>query len=182
MPDWVTHICVAFIIVWILSKTKFDDQIKKYYSIFILGNLIPDLERPFSYLIRFLFADQELALELAYGIISSMFHTIIGVAIICLFLTSFFPKNNWKKIYLVFFIGGIGHLLLDMIMWPWPGMGIALFNPLPLDQPFFSFHLVWTGGFIPLIISASIALILIAIDLIFYKKFFIYEFKKFNKI
>ena len=178
MPDWVTHICVAFIIVWILSKTKFDIKIKKYYSIFILGNLIPDLERPFSYLTRFLFAVQELLLELTYGIISSMFHTIIGVAIISLFLSSFFPKNNWKKIYLVFFIGGIGHLLLDMIMWPWPGMGIALFNPLPLDQPFYSFHLVWPGGFIPLIITASIALILIAIDLIFFKKFFIYEFKK----
>ena len=178
MPDWMAHICVAYIIIWIISKTRFDKKVKNYYSIFILANLLPDLERPFSYLIRYLLEGQDQLLDFWSCIISSMFHSIIGVAIISLFLTSFFTKDDWKKIYIVFFLGGIGHLLLDMVMWPWVGMGMGLFKPIPLDQGLFSFHLVWPGSFLPVIISGSIAIILILIDLIFYKKFFIYNLKK----
>ncbi|MHA1270375.1 MAG: hypothetical protein ACTSPY_11350 [Candidatus Helarchaeota archaeon] len=178
MPDWVAHICVAYIVIWIVSKTKFDNAFKKYYSIFILGNLLPDLQKPFDYLIRYLFANQQAALDFWYTIISSMFHTIIGVSIISLFLSSFFTKDDWKKIWVVFFLGGIGHLLLDMVMYPWIGLGIPLFDPIPIDQPLFSWHLVWPGSFLPMIISSSIASILIIIDLIFFKRFFIYDLEK----
>ncbi|MHA1229803.1 MAG: metal-dependent hydrolase [Candidatus Helarchaeota archaeon] len=178
IPDWVAHICTAYIIIWLISKTKFDNKLKRYYSIFILGNLIPDLERPFSYLIKFLFSNQQELLEFWYSIISSMFHTIIGVIILSLFLSSFFPKEDWKKISIVFFLGGIGHLLLDMVMYPWQGLGLSLLDPIPLEQPNFSWHLVWPGSFLPMIISSIIASILILIDLIFFRRFFIYDLKK----
>lgn len=174
MPDWVAHICISFIVVWILGKTKLDAH-QEYFSIFILGSLMPDLERPFRYLFDFIFVtilDSGTLNNLSQSIVCSLFHTLIGVFIIAIFLTSFFPRDNSKNIFLAFVCGGVFHLLLDSIMWPWHGQGIQWFWPLPLR---FSFHLVWPGDLSPLIISGIISLILIGIDLAVFKRFYIYD-------
>ena len=87
--------------------------------------------------------------------------------IVSLFLTAFFPREkDTKYIFLALFIGAMGHLFTDAIMWPWKGMGINFLYPLNGPEFAFSFHLVWPGGIVPLIITGSIVLGTIVIDLV----------------
>ncbi|MHA1144552.1 MAG: metal-dependent hydrolase [Candidatus Helarchaeota archaeon] len=171
MPDWVAHICISFIIIWVLGKTRLNSH-RGYFNLFMLGSVMPDLERPLSYLFSFVFENVPFLHGIFYSTFCSLFHTLVGVFIISLVLTSFFPDDNAKLVYFSFAIGGVLHLLLDSIMWPWPGMGIQWFWPIPWR---FSFLLVWPGDPFPLIISGTIALILIGVDLIVFKRFYIYD-------
>jgi membrane-bound metal-dependent hydrolase YbcI (DUF457 family) len=171
MPDWIAHICISYIIIWVLGKTKLNSY-RQYFNPFILGSVMPDLERPLSYLFMFIFQNIPSLQGFFYSVFNSLFHTLLGVLLIAIFLTSFFPHDDFKLIFLAFFSGGVLHLLLDSIMWPWHGLGIQWFWPLPWR---FSFHLVWPGDPLPLIITGSIALVLLGVDLVFFKRFYIYD-------
>jgi LexA-binding, inner membrane-associated putative hydrolase len=178
MPDWLTHMGIAYLVIWGISKIPKYDKLRLYFWLFVIGMVAPDIER----IIRIV--AQEIGnpffLQLAYAI-TTVSHSILGVAIISLFITSFFPhEKNLKRLYLALFIGGIGHLLVDLIMWPWPGMGINLFYPLAGSEFSFSFHLVWPGGFLPLIIVSCIVLATVCIDLIL-RNFSVFNFKFLSK-
>jgi hypothetical protein len=165
MPDWLTHFFVGYIIIWSISKVpKYDNSLRKYYWFFIIGMLAPDIERLFS-----IIANQTgstFFMEIS-AVLTGVFHSIIGVLIVSLFLTSFFPREkDTKYIFLALFVGGMGHLLTDAIMWPWRGMGINFLYPLNGPEFAFSFHLVWPGGIVPLIVTGSIVLGTIMIDLV----------------
>ncbi|MHA1130741.1 MAG: metal-dependent hydrolase [Candidatus Helarchaeota archaeon] len=165
MPDWLTHFFLGYIIIWGFSKfPKYDNALRKYYWFFIIGMLEPDIERIFSIIANQ--TSSALFIEIS-AILTGVFHSILGVFIISLFITSFFPREkDTKFIFLALFIGGIGHLLTDAIMWPWKGMGINFLYPLNGPEFAFSFHLVWPGGLIPLIVTSSIVLGTVIFDLI----------------
>ena len=165
MPDWLTHMGVAYIIIWGISKIpKYESRLRKYFWLFFIGMVSPDIERIFRLIAQQL--GNEVFLEFSY-IFTTITHSVLGVVIVSLFITSFFPhENDTKLIYLTLFIGGMGHLLMDMIMWPWVGMGVNLFYPLTGSEFAYSFHLVWPGGFIPLIITGCIILGTVCVDVV----------------
>lgn len=166
MPDFITHLCIAYTITWILRRTRFKAKTKEYYPLFLLGNIIPDLTRPIAYLINFLFPDDSTLGLLLYQIICSMSPTILGVILLSLFLTGLFVNKKWWKIFLPFLLGGLLHLLTDMIMYPWAGMGIQLFAPFLSTR--YSFHLVWPDSLLPPLITGLIAITLLLIDATYY--------------
>ncbi|MHA1894645.1 MAG: metal-dependent hydrolase [Candidatus Helarchaeota archaeon] len=165
MPDWLSHLGIAYLIIWVISKLpKYDESLRKYYALFMIGMVEPDIERIFAIIAT---AIGNPYFQQITGSLTMISHSILGVTIISLFITSFFPhENDTKRIFLTLFIGGIGHLLLDMIMWPWQGFGIAWFYPLHGPEFSYSFHLVWPGGFLPLIITSIAVGVTFMIDLI----------------
>jgi hypothetical protein len=174
MPDWLTHMGIAYLVIWGISKIPRYEKLRPYFWLFVIGMVSPDIERIFR------IVAQEIGnayfLELSYTF-TTVSHSILGVAIISLFITSFFPhEKDTKFVYLTLFIGGIGHLMTDLIMWPWPGMGINLFYPLAGSDFAYSFHLVWPGGFLPLIIISCILLATVVVDLIL-RNFSVFNFR-----
>jgi hypothetical protein len=165
MPDWLTHMGLAYIIIWGISKIpNYGDSLRKYFWFFVIGMVSPDIERVFSIVAEQLGNASFIDIASNFTLIT---HSILGVLIVSLFITSFFPHEpDWKYIFLTLFIGGIGHLVADMIMNPWQGYGINLFYPLVGSEFAYSFHLVWPGGFVPLIITSIILLGTLCVDLI----------------
>jgi hypothetical protein len=166
MPDWLSHIGFTYLIIWIISRIdKYDKKCRKYYLFFLIGGVMPDLERIFA-LIADLINNYQLK-EFFSVVFTSGFHTILGVSCIAIAMTSFFPKEDSKKVFISFLLGGLSHLLLDGIMWPWPNMGLVLFYPfLTGPRGSFSFHLVWPGGFVPLIVISMVVALTLVIDAI----------------
>ena len=166
IPDWLAHIGITYLIIWFISKIdKYDQRFHNYYVFFFIGGVMPDLERLLS-IIAELIQNYQLK-EFFSAVLTSGFHTIVGVVVLAIAMTQFFPKENSKWVFCAFFLGGLSHLLLDMVMWPWPSMGLSLFYPLLFGPRYtFSFHLVWPGGFAPLIIISCTVGISIIIDVI----------------
>lgn len=155
---------LGYFIIWIISKTKYNTDLRKYFWMFVIGMVAPDIERFFRLVAQALDSQTLLAISFKFTTIT---HSILGAVIISLFITSFFPhEKDIKFVFLAIFIGAIGHLILDMIMFPWPGMGINLFYPLAGSDFAYSFHLVWPGGFVPLIITGCLLMGTVFVDLI----------------
>lgn len=167
MPDWLAHMGIAYLVIWGISKIpKLDGKLRMYFWFFVIGMVEPDIERIFKIIAQEVGNSYFLALSSTFTSIS---HSILGVVIISLFIVSFFPheeKRDTKFIYLALVIGGLGHLMVDLVMWPWPGMGLNLFYPLAGSEFSFSFHLVWPWTFIPLIITSIILLGTVCFDLL----------------
>ncbi len=166
LPDWLTHIGVAYLIIWLISKIdKYDSKCRAYYIFFFIGSVMPDLERILA-LTAELFQNYQLK-EFFIVVFTTSFHTILGVICVSLAMTSFFPNENHKLVYLSFLLGGLLHLLLDGMMWPWSGMGLFLFFPfLTGPRGAFSFHLAWPESLVPLIITSIAVGLTLIIDLI----------------
>ncbi|MHA1385545.1 MAG: metal-dependent hydrolase [Candidatus Helarchaeota archaeon] len=166
MPDWLAHIGFAYLIIWGISKVdRYDAKFRKYYLFFFIGGVMPDLERIFALTAEFIHNYQ--LKEFFSAVLTSSSHTILGVIVLSLALTSFFTEENPKWVFIAFFFGGMAHLLLDAIMWPWPNMGLLLFYPFLVGPRFtYSFHLVWPGGFLPLIVISCAVGISLIIDII----------------
>lgn len=165
MPDWLTHMGVAYLIIWAISKMpQFNKKLRKYFWLFMIGMVSPDIERIFRVIASQL--GNATFLQFSY-IFTNISHSLLGVVLVTLFITAFFPhEKDTGRIFLALLVGGLGHLLLDMIMWPWSGMGIYLFYPLMGSEFSYSFHLVWPGGFVPLFITGGILLGTVCIDLL----------------
>jgi len=167
MPDWLTHMGIAYVVIWGISKIpELNSKLRAYFWLFIIGMVAPDIERFFTVVAQVI--DNAYFTALTFTFIT-VTHSILGVAIISLFITSFFPheqQRDTKFIYLTLFIGGLGHLMIDLIMWPWPGMGLNLFYPLAGSEFSYSFHLVWPWNFTPLFITSIILLGTVLIDAI----------------
>ena len=142
MPDWLTHMGIAYVIIWGISKApKYDCRFRKYYWLFMIGMVAPDLDRIIRMVAQLL--DFTTLLNLSYSL-TYVTHSFLGVALISLFITAFFPREkDIKFIYFTVLVGGLGHLAADMIMYPWGGMGQFLLFPLKGAEFAFSFHLVW---------------------------------------
>lgn len=126
---------------------------------------MPDLERILALTAEF-FQNYQLK-EFFITVFTTSFHTILGVICVSLAMISFFPNENHKLVYFSFILGGFFHLLLDGMMWPWPGMGLVLFYPfLTGPRGTFSFHLAWPESLVPLIITSIVVGVTFIIDFI----------------
>jgi len=72
------------------------------------------------------------------------FHSILGVFLLTIFIGSFFPKEPPTRTFILLLTGGLLHLLLDMMMWPW-GAAYPLLFPLTGVKYVYNFGLLWPG-------------------------------------
>lgn len=99
--------------------------------------------------------------EFFIKMLTQPFHSFLGIVLLAGFFASFFPDEPYRRTFLLLVIGGISHLLLDMMMWPWAG-GYTIFFPLQGSKLTFSFRLIWPGNVtLPILIGLPIAFLLI---------------------
>lgn len=150
MPDWISHILFAIILIEIFSI--------KRKSLVILGALLPDMIIKFELLSLILPIDK-------YFINSFLlpFHTPIGMFLFTILLVPFFNFDHYKT-YLSLFIGWSSHLMLDttnkhMII----GENQLFF---PFSWKNFEFSLFWPNQYyyiILILIFVLIAILLIKV-------------------
>jgi hypothetical protein len=116
MPDWVTHIAVAWTLCRIL-RFKFDEFNSANTMLVITGGLIPDLSKIVLGL-KFIGID-------AYDYLSTL-HIPSGSIIVAGIISLLFPEK--KKAILFLGLGVLTHYCLDIILEHVSG-GIYLFYP-----------------------------------------------------
>ena len=119
MPDWITHVLVAWSLATVL-RFKFKQFSKSNSAIVMLGALITDI-----YKINLL-SDQ-------FGIYLNDFLTPIHLPIGSIFIAALFSLffSNRRSIFLFLIIGIATHYMLDLLLF---SGGIAIFYPLtPLN-------------------------------------------------
>jgi len=147
MPDWITHISVAYIIAVLLG-------IKINRSFLYIGAIIPDLFRLFFLMAPFT------------GFLTSMnffapLHTVTGVLLSGALVTSFFKGIEWKHAYGLVLLGAASHFVLDALMWPF-GQKVWTFYPFWISPTYSG--IVWPDSFVPAVISGTAGLIVWRIE------------------
>ena len=130
MPDVFTHLMVgASVALLIRSDDKRAEQM-----LIILGAVLIDIERPISWLLE--------GTEFEWIALGSAFHSILGAIVLSYFAAACFviEDTTFKNKFLLILLGCSSHLLLDMVMYPWPELGVPLLYPLKIN---FSFNLLW---------------------------------------
>lgn len=118
-----------------------------------------DFERVFPLLCSALRAYR--AEEFFFKMLTHPFHSLLGIGLLAVFITTFFPVEPYRRTFLLLILGGILHLLLDMLMWPWTG-GYPIFFPLQGSKYIFSFRLIWPGNMtLPTLIGLPTTFLLI---------------------
>ena len=130
MPDVLTHLLVGASVAILVRK---DDKRLEQMMI-ILGALLIDIERPFSWLLA--------GTELEWLALGSAFHSILGAIVLSYFAAACFAMEDtsFKNRFLLILLGCSSHLMLDLIMYPWIEIGLSLLYPLKIV---FSFNLLW---------------------------------------
>ena len=104
MPDWVTHIAVAYSIA-VLAGVK-------NRELAVLGALLPDTFKAFI----------PLGAYLGYGQLFFMgnyfapFHTVLGITLSSALVSTFFPGS--RKVLPLFLLGAATHLVMDGLLHP----------------------------------------------------------------
>lgn len=104
MPDWVTHIAVAWIICRLLSF-KYDEFNAANTMLVITGALIPDFS-------KFILVFEFFGLDISEYL--SIIHIPTGSVIVAAMLAMLFPEK--KKAFLFFGLGIVTHYSLDIIL------------------------------------------------------------------
>ncbi len=132
MPDWLTHIVIALILLdlWPFILPKF--PIKKK-SVVLVGALLPDIfPKLFLATIFIPFP------EINYNLLGA-FHTPFIFFLLSILITPLF-RYDWEKIILWLNIGAISHFLADALLRHFDA-GVRLLFPLSLKH--YTLNLVW---------------------------------------
>ena len=131
MPDTLTHVLIGISLALLITPKS------KIKGIFIvIGSVLVDIERPFSWMLKFL--------EVDWINMTGAFHSLFGIFCLSFASASCFRTENidFYMRFKLIIIGCISHLLMDMTLHPWEEYGIMLFYPI---RTVFSFNLVWSG-------------------------------------
>ena len=112
-------------------------------SILLLGAIMPDFERFLPLISRYVGSLR--AEQFFLKMLTEPFHSILGIVLLTVFFASFFPEENPLQMFMLLFLGGLLHLLLDMMMWPWTG-GYQILFPLQGVEYTYGFRLIWPGN------------------------------------
>ncbi len=147
MPDVTTHLLVGAALALLLRK----DGPRSEQMLVIIGAVIIDAERPFSWLLR--------GTALEWVDLVSGFHSILGAVALAYVTAAFIAVDGTttRSRFALVLIGCASHLIMDMMMYPWAELGIYVLYPLKVA---FSFHLLWPDfAFYPLIGLAIFGLV-----------------------
>lgn len=122
MPDWITHILVAWSLCTILGF-KYKQFNPGNTAIAMIGALLPDMVK--IYIPIQLFTGNDISVFVA------PFHMPLGSLILAGMFTLFFKEK--KIIYLFLVLGIVTHFALDLLM-IYSGGGIYLLYPLSFNQ------------------------------------------------
>lgn len=139
---------IAYLVAVLLS-------IKEDRSLVLLGALLPDLFKLFIPIVMFLGLTKDTLLVMN---LFAPFHTLFGVILSSAFILTFFEDIEWKNGYYLMLLGGVSHLLADLMIYPW-GAGVWILWPFAVFGR--SFGLFWSDSLLPLMIFGSLTLIAI---------------------
>ncbi len=131
MPDVLTHLLVGLTVALLFRR----DGSKPEQMLIVLGSVLIDIERPFSWLLS--------STEFYWLVPTSAFHSILGAVLLSYFAAAYFAleHTNSKERGKLILIGCLTHLLMDLTMYPWVESGLYLLYPLKIT---FSFNLFWS--------------------------------------
>ena len=147
MPDLLTHVVVALILVKLFSIKK--------KSLVLLGAVLPDIMYKLS-LLGFFFRIPENIFQ--FGLLP--FHSPIGLMIVTIFLAFLFKYPRLKTIALVS-LGWVSHLLLDMTNKHY--LIKQTYLMLPFSYESIEFGWFWQDEYLLLIVSSIVILAIIYI-------------------
>jgi hypothetical protein len=154
MPDVLTHLMVGISVALLVRR----DDNRPEQMLIILGALLIDIERPISWLLELT--------DFGWIELTSASHSILGAVILSYFAATciHLEDTDLRNRAIMIFIGCLSHLILDLVMYPWPEVGLFLLYPLKIP---FSFNLLWPDfwwfpafGFMILIIMFGLKLLL----------------------
>ena len=130
MPDVFTHLLVGASIALVVRK----DGSKAERMLIVLGAILIDVERPFSWLLA--------STEFYWIELTPAFHSILGAVLLSYSAAACFnlEHTTFRERVKLILLGCTSHLLLDMTMYPWEERGLFLLYPLKIT---FSFNLLW---------------------------------------
>lgn len=142
MPDWLTHLCFAYILLTIAG-------IKEHRSLVYLGAVLPDLCK-----LSILFGPL-----VGYTNAGNFFlplHTILGVMLTGALFSASFRGIEWAGAYKLVLIGAFSHLFLDSLLNPF---GDIFFFFYPFWVGYVRFGIIWSDSYLPAVISVIIVMI-----------------------
>jgi hypothetical protein len=142
MPDWITHIAVAYSLALLAGVRR--------YELVILGALLPDLFKLFLPLGAVIGYGESFFL----GNYFAPFHTFFGVLLTSALLSTFFAKAG--KVFPLFLLGAFSHLAMDSLLYPY-GYDNWVFWPL---LRFGARGVAWPDNLLLPLAAVSIALLL----------------------
>jgi len=146
MPDWVVHLGFAYIMARLIKLRDL--------KLFFLGSILPDIGRVALY-----FTDFAHLNPISSSSYVAVFHTPFMAALVALVISSF--SENFKKCWVLIFLGAIFHLALDLTQYR-IGNGVLLFYPISFKQ--FYLNLFWSGDNVSLLLRAlSIGILVICL-------------------
>lgn len=104
MPDWITHIAVAYSVA-VLAGVRNRELV-------VLGALLPDVFKAFI----------PIGAYVGYGQVFFMgnyfapFHTVLGITLSSALVSTFFPDP--RKVLPLFLLGAGTHLIMDSLLYP----------------------------------------------------------------
>lgn len=143
MPDWITHIAVAYSLALIVKVKK--------RELVVLGALLPDIFKAFLPLGAIIGYGDTFFL----GNYFAPFHTLIGVILTSALLSTFFDAP--RKILPLFLFGAFSHLAIDSLLYPF-GYENWFFWPL---FKFDAMGFIWPDSLLTPVVASSVCLILI---------------------
>jgi membrane-bound metal-dependent hydrolase YbcI (DUF457 family) len=148
VPDWITHLCIAYLITKLFG-------IKKNRSLVFLGALLPDL---FKFFIPFSVFIDLAPYETPVLNFFAPFHTVLGVLFSGLFTSSFFNGIKWRNAYSLILIGAFSHLFIDIFIYPW---GSEMWSLWPIWQGDLGTGIFWSDSPVPAAISIFVCSVVI---------------------
>jgi len=157
MPDVLTHLMVGISVALLVRR----DDNRPQQMLIILGALLIDIERPITWLLELT--------DFGWIELTSASHSILGAVILSYFAAAciHLEDTELRNRAILIFIGCLSHLILDLVMYPWPEIGLYLLYPLKIP---FSFNLLWPDfPYYPLFGVVTLTLALIARRIVIYR-------------
>ena len=104
MPDWITHIAVAYSVA-VLARIKKRELV-------VLGTLLPDIFKIFIPVGAFLGYGQAFFM----GNYFAPFHTVLGVILSSTLVSTFFSDH--RRVLTLLLLGAVTHLVMDSLLYP----------------------------------------------------------------
>jgi hypothetical protein len=139
VPDWISHLLIAYIAINLLG-------IKNRKTMYI-GTLLPDAFKIFIPFSKISGITSEALLNFF-----APFHTVFGVILTGLFISSFFAE--WRREYVLLLTGAFLHLTADIFLYPW---GTDVWSLYPLWIGDLGTGVFWSDSVLPLGILLSIS-------------------------
>ena len=137
MPDWITHIAIAYILCALLG-------INKHRGIVLIGAVLPDLSK-----LMLLFPD--------YKQLFLPMHTFLGVIFTCAIVSTLL-KPEFSKAYPLMLFGAVSHLILDSFLNPYGSYYWMLY---PFWSGYTNIGFIWADSFIPALVSVILLIIVV---------------------